>query len=351
MRPASVLRRTPLVLFLAVAVLSPGTGLAQEASAPVVRAVLFFSPTCPHCHFVINEVLPPLTRRYGASFKIVGVDVTTPRGQSMYQATVSRFHIPDSRLGVPTLVVGSTVLVGDKEIPDRLPELIDEGLASGGVDWPDVPAVKAALSAEESAPPVAEDVGATPTALTPGQLFARDPLANGIAVGVLVFLLAVLALGVAGVVRGETVLPRVPGWSVPLLATVGMAVASYLAVTHATGSEVVCGPVGDCNAVQQSHWAKLFGVLPVGILGQLGYLSIFGAWMTAALGPSSIRRHARLTVWGLTVVGTAFSAWLTFLEPFVIGATCAWCLTSAVVMALLLVVATPPVASPAKAGR
>jgi uncharacterized membrane protein len=44
----------------------------------------------------------------------------------------------------------------------------------------------------------------------------------------------------------------------------------------------------------------------------------------------------------MAFAGTAFSAWLTFLEPFVIGATCAWCVTSALVMAALLVAATGP---------
>jgi uncharacterized membrane protein len=34
--------------------------------------------------------------------------------------------------------------------------------------------------------------------------------------------------------------------------------------------------------------------------------------------------------------GVLFSIYLTFLEPFVIGATCAWCLSSAVIMTLLL---------------
>jgi uncharacterized membrane protein len=38
----------------------------------------------------------------------------------------------------------------------------------------------------------------------------------------------------------------------------------------------------------------------------------------------------------MTVAGTMFSIYLTFLEPFVIGATCAWCLTSAVLMTLLM---------------
>jgi uncharacterized membrane protein len=34
--------------------------------------------------------------------------------------------------------------------------------------------------------------------------------------------------------------------------------------------------------------------------------------------------------------GTLFSAWLTFLEPFVIGATCMWCVLSALTMLALL---------------
>jgi len=44
----------------------------------------------------------------------------------------------------------------------------------------------------------------------------------------------------------------------------------------------------------------------------------------------------------MTLGGTLFSVYLTFLEPFVIRATCAWCLTSAILMtALLLFTVTP----------
>ena len=48
----------------------------------------------------------------------------------------------------------------------------------------------------------------------------------------------------------------------------------------------------------------------------------------------------------MTFGGTLFSIYLTFLEPFVIGAVCAWCLTSAVVMTLLLVVAVRSMTEP-----
>ena len=40
--------------------------------------------------------------------------------------------------------------------------------------------------------------------------------------------------------------------------------------------------------------------------------------------------------------GVLFSIYLTFLEPFVIGASCAWCLSSAIVMTLILWASTGP---------
>ena len=43
-----------------------------------------------------------------------------------------------------------------------------------------------------------------------------------------------------------------------------------------------------------------------------------------------------------TVSGTLFSIYLTFLEPFVIGATCAWCLASAVILTLLMWLSARP---------
>ena len=49
-------------LLVLCAALSGGPALAQ---GPVVRAVLFYSPTCPHCHDVINEDLPVIFDRFG----------------------------------------------------------------------------------------------------------------------------------------------------------------------------------------------------------------------------------------------------------------------------------------------
>jgi uncharacterized membrane protein len=130
-------------------------------------------------------------------------------------------------------------------------------------------------------------------------------------------------------------------WAVPVLVAGGLAVAGYLTFVETTGAQPVCGPRGDCGAVQNSPYATLFGVLPVGMLGLAGYLGILAAWLVRQFGPQALKKLSALAIWGMCVFGVAFSIYLTFLEPFVIGATCMWCITSAVLMILLLWVSTP----------
>jgi uncharacterized membrane protein len=99
----------------------------------------------------------------------------------------------------------------------------------------------------------------------------------------------------------------------------------------------VCGAVGNCNVVQQSEYARIFGV-PIAVLGTATYLV---ALFLVLLRRTEYRAQMDALLLVIALAGTAFSAYLTFLEPFVIGATCVWCLTSAVVMLLLLWLVAP----------
>jgi uncharacterized membrane protein len=119
-------------------------------------------------------------------------------------------------------------------------------------------------------------------------------------------------------------------------------VAGYLAYVEIRDVPAVCGPVGDCNAVQNSPYALLLGFLPVGLLGVLGYVVILVAWLWARLNWGGLARWATMALFGLTLFGTLFSLYLTCLEVFVIRAVCSWCLTSAVLMTLLLLLSIRP---------
>jgi uncharacterized membrane protein/thiol-disulfide isomerase/thioredoxin len=501
-----------LALLLAAGILLP-TPSRGQGPEPVVHAILFYSPTCPHCHTVINDHLIPLQEQYGNQLVLLAFDVTQSWGSGIYWAAMRQYEVPQENWVVPIMLVKDEILIGGEEIPLRLTQILQEGLAGDGVDLPDLPALltfldeqgmldhrypgrrivlqagpqeepagergdsaqgapetppvpdtqavpqgapepdtleeaggvavpdtQTVVEAEGAAVPdtqtveeaegvtvpdtqtvvvepradsmptpprdtvVAPDSGFRRSGETPGaetgshpdssrseagaavgggedlppdtisppgtpvqpqpegpppslgegapgrrmdlagameemesmtmvDRFNQDRAGNSLSVLVLLGMLAsVIMTGFP---------PRAPRrewplWTVPFLVAVGMGVAAYLSFIEITHVEAVCGPVGDCNTVNQSEYARLFGVLPVGVLGLMGYAALLAIWSVGRLGPHAARKRADLVLWGAALLGTLFSIYLTFLEPFVIGATCAWCLTSAVIMTLLL---------------
>jgi uncharacterized membrane protein len=140
----------------------------------------------------------------------------------------------------------------------------------------------------------------------------------------------------------QTVVAGWSDWAIPALVVGGLVVAGYLTYVEVTVTAPVCGPViNGCHVVQSSPYSKLFGVLPVGIVGLIGYGVIFLGWLLERLGPPAVKNFSRLAVWVACFFGVIFSAYLTYLELGVILATCVWCITSAVLMLLLLWVSTP----------
>jgi uncharacterized membrane protein len=174
----------------------------------------------------------------------------------------------------------------------------------------------------------------------------QDVYGNGLAILMLAGMLVTLLLSPM-ILRKSGMTPsgrRVfkPDLVIPILALAGLAVAFYLSHVELRKVEAICGPVGDCNTVQQSEYARLFGILPVGVLGLVGFLAILIVWILRRWGSDRISSWAAVSMLGMTGFGTLFSVYLTFLEPFVIGATCLWCLSSALIMTMLYVIALKP---------
>lgn len=341
----------------------------------MVRAVLFYSPYCGHCHYVITEVLPPLAEQYGEQLQMVEIDVTQPGGQVIFQAALAKFGLESG--GVPFLVVGETYLVGSVDIPKQFPGLTEQYLAQGGVDWPAIPGLAEALAASQTAESPAASPNAqapapqptslaashtatlpvgkpTPTA-TLGLLLnksesssldaklAFDTLGNALAIVVL------FGMGLS-VVIASLFFRWIPGWPIthawswmiPTVCLIGLGVAGYLTHVETTQVQAACRPVGDCNTVQHSEYARLFGILPIGILGLAGYVTILLAWVVGRFGSPRLAEYASLALLSMASFGVLFSIYLTFLESFVIGATCAWCLTSAILMTALFWLSLAP---------
>ena len=335
-----------------------GNSLAQTPNRPIVQAVLFHSPSCPHCHTVIDEVLPPLVEQYGDQLQIAGIDTSKAVGQQLYQNAIAAFNVPANRTGVPALYVGDVVLVGSQEIPDQLPAIIEAGLAGNGIGWPAIPGLREALpnlppSADPNAQEIPAPAVAAPAATAP--LPATEPAAAAttafsgytLAWAVMIGMLAALVYAAwqfgqrrPGPLGSAAAVARLGGWPIPALTLLGLAAAGYLAYVEITQVQAVCGPVGECNIVQASPYAQIMGI-PVAVLGLINYLAIGGLWLLVRKPGTAVTRLQQLApaaLLAITVFGVLFSIYLTALELFVIHAVCAWCLTSAVITTLMMVI-------------
>jgi uncharacterized membrane protein len=315
------------------------------------------------------------------------IDTSVQSGPKVFYATLEEIGYPLDQVGVPFMLVGDKILIGSGEIPDQLPGLIEESLAADGIPWPQAEALQDFLLSQGLINTDGQDTIPTPmpttaptevaadltsgseesaaTASTPDPTpapteepdvpevtlvteglpeesiwdtlvfrFNHDRTANTIAVITLLILIGVVVYIAVNFMRAAVLKPW-PDWILVVLLVLGLAIAGYLATVEVSGGEAVCGPVGDCNAVQQSKYATLFGFLPVAIFGIIGYVTIGATWLIGKKTTGQIQFYAKLGMFFAALFGLVFFIYLTFLEPFVIGATCAWCITSALIMAVI----------------
>ena len=360
-----------------------------------VYAVFFYLPTCPHCHDVIDNVFPAWQSEFGDQLVIVPINASIDGTDTLF-ASACRAYSVDRCGSVPLLLIGDRFMLGSVDIPNIGTPLIRQLLASGGSPLPDFYGMDTYFSNYVESLGIQADEAVS---LSPINSIASedvttntDSAANILAVVVLLVLVAslfkifhsaqqgqsitlslsrlvlgiillasvalaltlvatpedntsatlvawgvLMALGIVTFMQGLTFADSTfkviaDTWAVPLITGAGLAVALYLTHIETTQSTAVCGAIGNCNAVQQSAYASVLGI-PIGILGIIGYISIFIAWITWRRLQLPVAEKLLIV---MILFGVCFSTYLTFLEPFIIGATCAWCLMSALMMLMLL---------------
>jgi uncharacterized membrane protein len=120
-----------------------------------------------------------------------------------------------------------------------------------------------------------------------------------------------------------------------VLAVAGLIDSLYLSWLKVTGNTAACSGIGDCETVANSRFSEIGG-FPISILGVLGYLLIIVLLLLELRRPKW-GEPLTMAVFGITLVGTLYSAYLTYLEVAVLQAICPFCVVSAIVMTLLFV--------------
>lgn len=118
-----------------------------------------------------------------------------------------------------------------------------------------------------------------------------------------------------------------------IVALIGLADSIYLTIHHYTGEAVPCSIVEGCEQVLTSSYAEIAGI-PLGIFGAAAYFVAFALAILTTFGNRGMWK-----IFGAQVILMAlFTVWLIYLQAFVIGSFCQFCLLSAGTTITLLII-------------
>lgn len=143
------------------------------------------------------------------------------------------------------------------------------------------------------------------------------------------------------------------GWrraAIAVFALVGIYVAGYLLWAKYSGTAVQCFGIGECEAVSASRWGEF--VLPFGPPGGTHIpiswpgLALYLTLLALALVPPFVaggrwRVPSGQAIFALAFAGVVYSAYLTYIELFVLFKICPWCVASATCITLIWLLSWP----------
>jgi uncharacterized membrane protein len=120
------------------------------------------------------------------------------------------------------------------------------------------------------------------------------------------------------------------------LALVGLVDAIYLSYVKIANTQAFCGGSHACDTVNTSPYSEIGGI-PIAYLGLLANLVILLVLFMETRG-SFWKQYSPLIVFGITLAGTLYSFYLTYIEVAVLRAICPYCVLNAGVMLFLFVI-------------
>lgn len=120
------------------------------------------------------------------------------------------------------------------------------------------------------------------------------------------------------------------------LALLGFLVSGYLALFELGVSQEIFCPIGECEEVNASPYVYMLGV-PLAVLGVVVYLLILALNLVGLRWGKKRVGQITLLLFLFSLFGVAFSAYLTYLELFVLKAICSWCVVSAITMTAICI--------------
>jgi hypothetical protein len=236
-----------------------------------VRATLFTTLDCRDCQLEVGAALGPMREKYGQQFEVRTIDIATAENVEYLYQVAEAYGIPRQEVDLPLIIVGEHLLVGE-QMAVELPNLVDSYLATGGVDWPSIPAQ------QETALLPNSDTSASPTTHSNGFTLA---------IVIMVLMAATLLYSLIALWRGAAFsLPAWADWFIPALIVIGVGVAGYLSYVE---TQSVCH-LRPCRQLQRRPAKPLCKIVRVparGCAGPAGIHCFAGCLAGAKINPKA----------------------------------------------------------------
>lgn len=120
-----------------------------------------------------------------------------------------------------------------------------------------------------------------------------------------------------------------------LAALVGIGISIYMTIFKLTDNSALCLGNGGCSVVNASRYSAIYGI-PLGVFGVVGYAAIALTLWFEKRHPL-LQAYGNMLAMGMALAGVLYSAYLTYLEIYVIRAICPFCVASAIAISLAFI--------------
>jgi Predicted membrane protein len=126
-------------------------------------------------------------------------------------------------------------------------------------------------------------------------------------------------------------------WTSLVLASLGILDASYLLVYKLTNNNAMCLGNGGCHDVNFSPYSQIAGI-PVSLFGLAAYL-VMAVILLLEGRLKIVKDNGPLAIFGISLAGTVFTGYLTWIELYVIHKLCPFCVATAIIITLIFILA------------
>jgi uncharacterized membrane protein len=126
-------------------------------------------------------------------------------------------------------------------------------------------------------------------------------------------------------------------WGSFVLACLGLLDSIYLLIYKLTGNTSMCIGSGGCHDVNFSPYSEIGGI-PVSAFGIFAFL-VIGGILLLERRLTIAKENGPLAIFGISLAGVVFTAYLTWLEVYVIHAICPFCVAAATIITLIFILA------------